>query len=467
MAPAPPPYEPTLESVRRHPLPDWYQDAKLGIFVHWGLYSVPGWAASREDPFTVIAKGGFDRYFRENPYAEWYLNTLKFEDGPTRAYHDRTFGAGFAYEDFQPLFERASASWVADDWARLFEDAGAGYVVLTAKHTDGYLLWPSRVGNLRRPGYQSTRDLVGELVSAVRARGLRAGLYYTGGMDWLLNPERIDAPEKIYSTILAGPEYAAYADAHWRELIERYRPSVLWGDIMYVRGADVPALFAHYYDRVPDGVVNDRFATTFSAPKRPGMQPPGCHYDFLTPEYASFPDVEPEKWETCRGIGSSFGYNQLDDADSYLGADAVIRLLVDVVSKNGNLLLNVGPRADGSIHELQRACLEGLGAWLGVNGEAIRGTRPWTRAESTTACGVPVRFTRGAGALYALLLEAPRAGEVRLPDLPVADGAEVRLLGHDGSLAWRRADDALVVRVPAPLAAQAAHALRIAPAPGV
>lgn len=458
-------YAPTLESVRQHPLPDWYDDAKLGIFVHWGLYSVPAFAASRKDPFAVIAEGGFDKYFRENPYAEWYLNTLKFDDGPTRAYHDRTFGADFAYEDFQPLFERASAQWVADDWARLFRDAGAGYVVLTAKHVDGYLLWPSEVGNLVRPGYQSQRDLVGELCDAVRARGMRAGLYYTGGMDWLVNPERLDAPEKIYSTILDAPEHAAYADAHWRELIARYRPSVLWGDIMYVRGADVAALFAHFYDRVPDGVVNDRFATSFTPPKRPGMQPPGIHYDYLTPEYASFPDIEPEKWETCRGISSSFGYNQLDDADSYLTADAVIRLLVDIVSKNGNLLLNVGPRADGSIHELQRACLEGLGAWLAVNGEAIRGTRPWTRAESLTPCGVPVRFTRSAAALNVLLLDTPRGDEVRVRELRVADGASVHLLGCDAPVAWRRADDDLVVRLPATLPRQAVHALRVTPLP--
>ena len=190
-------YEPTLESVRRHPLPDWYQDAKLGIFVHWGLYSVPGWAASRKDPFSIIAEGGFDRYFRENPYAEWYLNTLKFNDGRTRAYHDRTFGEDFVYEDFQPIFESEARKWVPEDWAKLFQKAGADYVVLTAKHTDGYLLWPSQVGNLARPTYKSRRDLVGEFVAAARARGLHAGLYYSGGMDWLLNPQRIDAPGRV------------------------------------------------------------------------------------------------------------------------------------------------------------------------------------------------------------------------------------------------------------------------------
>jgi alpha-L-fucosidase len=463
MVPELPPYEPTLASLRRHPLPDWYQHAKLGIFVHWGLYSVPGWAATRQEPYRTIAEVGFDRYFRENPYAEWYLNTMKFADGPTRAYHDRTYGAHFVYEDFQAVFERATQQWVADDWAELFCKAGAGYVVLTAKHVDGYLLWPSRVGNLGRPGYQSTRDLVGEFAAAMRARGLHAGLYYSGGMDWLLNPERIDAPEKIYSTILDGPQYVAYADTHWRELIDRYQPSVLWGDIMYPLGANPLELFAYYYNRVPEGVINDRFATRFTPPRGPGLQPPGIHYDFLTPEYTSFDEIQAEKWETCRGISNSFGYNRTDDATSYLSAATVIRMLVDIVSKNGNLLLNVGPRADGSIHQLQRECLRGLGAWLEVNGEAIRGTRPWSCAESTTACGVPVRFTRNDRMLYALLLDTPRDVEVRIHGMRATADSEVHLLGHAERLTWRQSGEDLIARLPAPLPDQPAHALRTTP----
>ncbi|MCP5039670.1 MAG: alpha-L-fucosidase [bacterium] len=455
-------YEPTLESIQRHPLPDWFQDAKLGIFVHWGLYSVPGWAASRSDPFEVIAKGGFESYFRENPYAEWYLNTLKFKDGPTRAYHDRCYGPEFAYEDFQPVFERESQSWSPLDWASLFAKAGAGYVVLTAKHTDGYLLWPSQVGNLVRPGYQSERDLVGELTSATRAQGLRMGLYYTGGMDWLLNPERIDSPEKIYSTILDGPQYVEYANAHWRELIERYRPSVMWGDIMYVVGAKLPELFADYYNQVPDGVINDRFATEFTAPTRPGLQPPGIHYDFVTPEYTSFDEIQAEKWETCRGISSSFGYNRQDDETSYRSAETLIHMLIDIVSKNGNLLLGVAPRADGSIPELQRSRLLELGEWMDTHAEAIRGTRPWKRAASTTSCGIPVRFTRKQRILYALLMGTPKGVEVRIVDLQVAPGSELQLLGHEDRLDWEQRGADLIVHLPAGIPHRAAHAIRIA-----
>lgn len=461
-----PPYQPTLESLRRRPLPSWYDGAKLGIFVHWGLYSVPGWAASRVDLYRILADGGFDRLCRENPYAEWYLNTLKFEDGPTRAYHDRTFGPDFAYEDFQPIFEREAQKWAPDDWAQLFRAAGARYVVMTAKHTEGYLMWPSQVGHLKRPGFQSKRDLVGEFVAAMRARDLRAGLYYTGGMDWSLNPERLDAPHKIYSTILEGAPYVDYANAHWRELFDRYRPSVMWGDIMYVRGSDPLALFADYYNCVPDGVVSDRFATELSFPRGRGLQPSGIHYDFLTPEYVVFDDIVTEKWETCRGISNSFGYNRDDDETSYLSAGDAVRLLIDIVSKNGNLLLNVGPCADGSIHELQRRCLLGLGAWLAVNGEAIHDSRPWTRAQSTTRDGIPVRFTRKPTTLYAMLLETPRATEICIRDLHIAPASDVRRLGDDARLDWRQDGADLVIRVAAPLADAAAHTFAISPPPG-
>jgi alpha-L-fucosidase len=454
-------YEPTLESVRQHPLPDWYDDAKLGIFVHWGLYSVPGFAASRQNPLSIIAERGFDTYFRENPYAEWYLNTMKFDDGPTRAYHNRTFGEHFAYEDFQPIFEHESRNWIPDEWAQLFQKAGAAYVVLTAKHTDGYLLWPSTVGNLGRKGYLSTRDLVDEFAAAIRSRGMRAGLYYTGGMDWLLNPDRIDEPRKIYSTILDGPQYVDYANAHWRELIDRYSPSIMWGDIMYPVGANTPELFSYYYNHVPDGVINDRFATRFTPPRRPGLQPPGIHYDFITPEYASFNEVQDDKWETCRGIANSFGYNRLDDETTYLTAAAAVRMLIDIVSKNGNLLLDVGPRADGTIHDLQRKCLIGLGAWMDINSEAVRATRPWTRSESTTSDGIPIRFTRNHDHLYAILLDTPRTPEVRIQNLHAPDNADVHLLGTDHPLQWRNTANDLIVHLPSRLHETPAHSLRI------
>jgi alpha-L-fucosidase len=289
------------------------------------------------------------------------------------------------------------------------------------------------------------------------------GIYYSGGMDWLLNPERIDAFHKIYSTVVQAPEHLAYANAHWRELVDRYRPSVMWGDIMYPAAANIPELFAYYYNSVPDGVINDRFGTEFSVPRRPGMNPPGIHYDFLTPEYSSFDEIQEEKWETCRGIGASFGYNRNDDETSYLSAAAVIRMFVDIVSKNGNLLLNVGPRADGSIDQLQQQCLLGLGAWLEINGEAIRGTRPWIRAATTTADGIAVRFTQKRDTLYAILLDRPAGSEVRISGVTAVPGSPVHVLGCDLNLEWAQNGEELRVRLPSVLPEQAAYPLRFLP----
>jgi hypothetical protein len=138
-------YQPNNQSLSQHPLPGWYDDAKLGIFIHWGLYSVPGWAKGTEKAFEELMAGGsLLEWFNNNPYAEWYLNSLKLEGSTTRAYHEKTFGADFPYDGFVPMFNEAIKKWDPQEWAQIFKDAGAGYVVLTTKHHDGFTLWPSR-----------------------------------------------------------------------------------------------------------------------------------------------------------------------------------------------------------------------------------------------------------------------------------------------------------------------------------
>ncbi|MCS7219811.1 MAG: alpha-L-fucosidase [Anaerolineae bacterium] len=457
------PYKPTWESVRAHPVPDWFHNAKLGIFIHWGLYSVPAWAPLAGELSEVLAGGDWERWFTNNPYAEWYMNSIRIPGSPSHQHHVTTYGPEFEYADFAPMFQQAVEKWDPNAWADLFRRVGARYVVLTTKHHDGFLLWPSRQPNPFREGYFSRRDLVGELTAAVRASGMRMGLYYSGGLDWTFNPTVIRRLADIPIAVPQSAEYVAYANGHWRELIERYEPSILWNDIAYPAAADLPALFADYYNRIPDGLVNDRFTQRFELGPE-GFALPD-HYDFRTPEYTSFREITPFKWEATRGIGASFGYNQNEGPAQYLSVEALVHLLVDIVSKNGNLLLNVGPMADGTIPDLQKERLLGLGQWLDVNGEAIFDTRPWVKAEATTPDGVPVRFTQKGDVLYAILLGTPQDRQVVIPGLQAQANTGITLLGNDSPLAWRQEDEGLAITLSAGWPTSPAHALKITPLP--
>lgn len=462
-------YQPTLESVSQHPVPQWFHDAKLGIFVHWGLYSVPGWAPHEADIDKLVAAKGWEAWFANNAYSEWYLNTLRLGDTPTRRHHIATYGENFSYDDFARPFNQAVQQWNPDEWAELFQKVGARYVVLTTKHHDGFLLWPSVRTSPHKPGrYATSRDLVGELADAVRRRNMRMGLYYSGGLDWSFNTTPIRSFFDVFSTIVQSPDFVDYANAHWQELIERYKPSILWNDIGYPAAANLPELFADYYNRVPDGVVNDRWSQKL--PERvPGagdmIKPPASdHCDFTTPEYASYDRIVKKKWEATRGIGHSFGYNQNEGPDDYLSVDELVRSFVDIVSKNGNLLLDVGPMADGTIPQLQRERLLGLGAWLDTNGEAIFGTRPWATAEGKASDNVPVRFTQKDGVLYVILLGTPHTRPLVLEHLAAEQGTSIALLGSQEALSWTQQGDNLTVSLPA-LKDAPAYTLRIVQEP--
>jgi len=463
------PYEPNLESLKQHPLPEWYDNAKLGIFIHWGLFSVPGWAPLTGELTEVAAIQGWPAVFGRNPYAEWYLNSLRIEGSPTHQYHLQTYGQGFSYDDFVSKFDEACRAWNPDEWAELFQRIGARYVVLVTKHHDGFLLWPSGRTSPYKTNYRSRRDLVGELTAAVRRRGMYMGFYYSGGLDWSFNQTPITDRPHVYDTIVQTPEFIDYVDYHWRELIDRYRPSILWNDIGYPLAAPLLELLAYYYNAMPDGVVNDRFGqiTSQDLPQHEEVlrNPERGHFDFTTPEYSSYNRIVDKKWEATRGIGFSFGYNRAEGSTSYLAADKAIHMFVDIVSKNGNFLLNVGPMADGTIPELQVRCLEGLGQWLAVNGEAIFETRPWVRAEGDTRESIPVRFTHKPDTLYATLLGSPPGLRISFQSLQAAPRMTVQLLGHAAPLTWQQAGNDLIVTLPPNLPEAAAHAFKMMPAP--
>jgi alpha-L-fucosidase len=439
-------YEATVESLNRHPLPAWYADAKLGIFVHWGLYSVPGWAP--------LVHPGHDfeslDYIMHNPYAEWYLNSMRLEGSPTQAYHREKYGANYDYYNFAPIFNQEIQKWNPDTWAKIFHDAGAKYVVLTTKHHDGFTLWPSSTPNPTLPAdrQHASRDIVGQLTEAARKQDLRMGLYYSGGYDWTFVPGPIRMKEDYQKVKPQSEDYGKYADAQVRELIQRYHPAVLWNDIDYPKSGHPLEIMAEYYNAIPDGVIDDRF----------GVQ----HSDFKSPEYQTLDKISPTKWEECRGIGRSFGYNRAEGEAETIAPDELIYLLVDIVSKNGNLLLDVGPEADGTIPAVQMQRLQALGAWLKQNGEAIYGTHPWTRAEGETAEGIRVRFTQTNSAIYATLLGKPKTGVVTVKSLSPQAGTQIFLLGSPRPLSWSQQGGDIRITLPETLPGGHAYVLKIA-----
>jgi alpha-L-fucosidase len=438
-------YEPTLESLDQHLLPEWYADAKLGIFIHWGLYSIPGWAplVHPEHDFESVD------YITHNPYAEWYLNTMRLEGSPTQAYHRSHYGANYDYYNFAPVFNKEIQKWNPDAWAKIFSDAGAKYVVLTTKHHDGFTLWPSSTPNPKLPSdrQHAARDIVGELSNSVRKQGLRMGLYYSGGYDWTFVSGPIRVKEDYQKVKPQSEAYGKYADAQVRELIQRYHPAVLWNDIDYPKSGHPLEIMADFYNAVPDGVIDDRFGVK--------------HSDFKSPEYQTLSKISTTKWEECRGLGRSFGYNRAEGEAETIAPNELIYLLVDIVSKNGNLLLDVGPEADGTIPAVQMERLRALGAWLKQNGEAIYGTHPWTRAEGDTADGIRVRFTRTDTAIYAILMGKPKTSAVTVKMLSPGAGAQIFLLGSVKPLSWSKQGGDVRIDLPATLPGEHAYVLKI------
>ncbi len=408
-------YHPTIDSLASHRLPSWFDDAKFGIFIHWGLYSIPAFA-----PLSAAPDPMAPDMMRSNRYAEWYENTLKFSDSETAAFHRARYGEA-PYSDFAKPFEVAAEALPTADWADAFRNSGARYVTLVTKHHDGYLLWPSRHPNPFRTDWQSRTDVVAKVALAVRAAGLRFGTYYSGGLDWTFNQDRVDNLPAMFASMPHDDAYDRYCRDHYLELIERYRPDYLWNDIGFPTESTMLEICAAHYNANADGLVNDRWLaarnllegndtdraarlrTMFGYLKQHRVPPP-AHYDVITPEYAPQAAAFEKKWEATRGIGASFGYNRQEVDADLMSADAILRQLVDCVAHGGNLLLNVGPRSDGTLCPMQVERLKAVGAWLSINGKAIYETRPWTATAARASDGRDIRFTALGSQVYAIAL---------------------------------------------------------------
>lgn len=426
---------------RTHQIPAWFDDAKVGIFIHWGPASVPAYAGGKK-----FESGQLEDMMNEGqlpyevPYSEWYQFVYQQPGGKTQRWHAEHYGAEKTYDIFIPMFENNVKQWDASSWAEQFVSFGAKYVVLVTKHHDGYTLWPSDVENSKKSGWNSRRDLVGELGDAVRDKGMRYGTYYSSGIDWTFNLPATGTPyERFVKSGPQGADYADYVDAHLRELIDEYRPDVIWSDIGYPSEGRRDEVLSYYFETVPEGVVNDRWSGFDKAGKIANL--PGgvwlikllrkvSHWTadeseiehsaatgdlgFATSEYTDQPEILPYKWESTRGLGGSFGFNHLETAEDILSREELIRFVADTVSKNGNVLINVGPDSYGQIPEIQQSPLRELGRWLSVNGKAIYGSRPWNNYGVTLPSGVEVRFTQDDENLYVIVLGEPD-GELVIP----------------------------------------------------
>jgi alpha-L-fucosidase len=445
LAQAPVKYEPTLDSLNRHPLPEWYAHAKVGIFVCWGPYSVPGWAPLSHPDHDFDSTG----FIVNNPYAEWYYNVMRIDGSPTQAYHREHYGANYNYYNFVPIFDKEAAKWNPEEWARVFRHAGAKYVVLTSKFHDGFTLWPSATHNpTLPPGWQhATRDIVGELNTAVTREGMRMGVYYSGGFDWTFVPGPIRKAADYETVKPQSAAYGEYVIAQAHELIERYHPYLFWNDIDWPKSGNALQFEADYYNAIPDGVVDDRFGI--------------AHSDFTTAEYRLIDKSLPKKWEENRGLGRSFGYNRAEGQAETIAPVDLIAMLVDVVSKNGNLLLDVGPEADGTIPQVQMERLKALGDWLDQNGEAIYDTEPWARAEGRSVEGDDLRFTRKGADLFVTLLGTPKARTLTIQALPRVDSVRASLLGDATPLTLKGAGESVSIVLPQKMRGEYAYVIKL------
>jgi alpha-L-fucosidase len=442
-------YEPRWESLDQRPTPEWFLDAKFGVFIHFGVYAVPAWAPVGE-------------------YAEWYWNKIRSDnpaDAGWRQFHQKNYGESFDYQDFAPRFRMELFNAV--QWADLFARAGIKYVVLTSKHHDGFALWPSveatrtwgRPWNAFEVGPK--RDVVGEVAQAVRARGLRFGFYYSL-YEWFNPLWKTDRARYV----------AEHMQPQFKDVVTRYQPSIIFADGEW----ELPSkawgseqLLAWLFNDTAckdEVVINDRW----------GSETRHQHGGYWTTEYGAGLKDGSHPWEENRGMAYSYGYTRAERADDYKSAREFVLMLVDLVSRGGNFLLDIGPTSDGTIPPLMEERLLEIGAWLRINGEAVYGTRcagrscQWSDGRRSgqeygefkvkydlldqvgqhAKDGHAVKqvfFTKKPDALYAIAAGWP-GKELVLRNVRVPANVTVTMLGVPGRLKTQVAGESLTISTP-------------------
>ncbi len=462
------PFQPSWQSLQAYEIPEWYKDAKFGIFIHWGVYSVPAFVS------------------------EWYSRNMYLGGTDEFKHHRETYGPQdtFGYKDFIPAltFEH----YDPDAYAQLFVEAGAKFVVPVAEHHDGFAMYDTPLNRWNAVRMGPKRDVTGDLAKAVRRRGLVFGLsshraehfwFFNGGREFVS-----DVQDPAYADFY-GPAGAEKDDAggdaqpteeflaEWLErtceLADLYKPQIVWFDWWIQTKAFKPYLqqfAAYYYNRAAEWGVGVAINYKYEA-----FEEGTAVFDV---ERGQLSGIRPQLWQNDTSVAkTSWGYVENQD---YKSVDSLIDDLVDIVSKNGALLLNIGPKPDGTIPDAEQAMLREIGSWLRVNGEAIYETRPWhvfgegptevvegafTDTRRTEFTGQDIRFTTKGDALYAVVLAWP--GET-LTVRSLAQGAEgagqvaaVTLLGHDGPLAFEQTAAGLHISLPPAQTGDYAYAFKI------
>ncbi|MEP6676306.1 MAG: alpha-L-fucosidase [Ferruginibacter sp.] len=438
-------YQPDWQSLDSRPVPQWFKDSKFGIFIHWGVYSVPGWSSKGD-------------------YAEWYQYGLQTNDTARQRYHEKKFGNKTYYQladDFKAeLFN-------PDEWAALFEKSGARYIVLTSKHHDGFTLWPSAEAN-RDWGFKwnavdvgPKRDLIADLFKAVRKTAVHPGLYYSL-YEWF-NPLWKADPKKFV---------AEHTWPQMKELINNYQPDVFWTDGDWDASEDTwksKEFLAWMYNESP---VKDRVVTY----DRWGSAVRFKHGAVFTPEYQPNASFDNHYWEESRGMGFSYGYNRGEDAWDYNSAQSLVLQLIDKVSRGGNFLLDIGPDEHGKIPPIMQERLLQIGDWLQINGEAIYNTVKWKTVsqwsegdqhyQPKTGSGdlllkltidpdpgyavkeIFYTYNENSNALYAVFPKYPDNKKLILKDVQFPAGKAISFLSTKENLIWQQVGKNVVISLP-------------------
>ena len=457
-------YKPDWDSLSQVRVPAWFDQERLGIFLHWGLYSVPAYDS------------------------EWYSRNMYIQGSKAFLHHVSTYGPQkeFGYKDFIPLF--TAPLFDAGEWAALFKEAGAGYIVPVAEHHDGFPMYESELSDYHAAGMGPKRDILGELKAAAEKEGLWFGTsshraehwwfmshgkefdsdirepLHKGDFYWPAMPEG-DFEDK-FSVPYPNEEYLDDWLARTAELVYRYQPSLLYFDWWIGHEAFKPYLLrflAFYYN------CGHKWGKDVIVCYKQDALAFGT--GIVEVERGGFSEAKPYRWQTDTAVARNSWCHT--DALDYKSGEEVIINLVDAVSKNGNLLLNVGPKADGSFADQDRKILQEVGAWLRVNGEAIRGARPWRKAlegptnieegqfsdgKETVYTKEDYRFTSAHGRIYAICLKCPEDGQFLIGSMktgvsqskPEFQGilSRVDILGYEGKVDWRADKEGLHVHAP-------------------